>query len=193
MRSFVPLGLFLIFNVVFCLVLIYYWEEIKELGRWDYPFIFLISFIAGSSLPVPAPQIIVVFAMASVLNPLLVGLVSGLGAGVGGTMVYFFGRGGRWFFYRINSATMHGNGTVSRWTDMITRWAKNKGSLVVFLMSALFNPAFAPMALAMGAVRFNAVKFFLLCCAGNIMKSMVIAYAGYLGLGFLFRCLGINT
>lgn len=65
-----------------------------------------------------------------------------------------------------------------------------RGSIVVFVMSAMLNPAFAPMALAMGAIRFRPIKFFLLCVAGNVVKSLVIAYAGYLGLGTLLRWLG---
>ena len=57
-------------------------------------------------------------------------------------------------------------------------------------MSALLNPAFAPMAIAMGALRFRLIKFFAMCVAGNLVKAMVISYAGYLGVGSLIRWLG---
>jgi membrane protein DedA with SNARE-associated domain len=46
------------------------------------------------------------------------------------------------------------------------------------------------MAIAMGALRFRAMKFFVMCVAGNIVKAMVISYAGYLGVGTLLRWLG---
>ena len=69
-------------------------------------------------------------------------------------------------------------------------WAQRRGSVVVFVMSAMLNPAFAPMAIAMGALRFRLLQFFLMCVAGNIVKAMVISYAGYLGVGTLLRWLG---
>ena len=69
-------------------------------------------------------------------------------------------------------------------------WADKRGSVVVFLMSAMLNPAFAPMAITMGALRYRLAKFFIWCTAGNIVKSLVIAYFGFLGLGTLLEWLG---
>jgi hypothetical protein len=57
-------------------------------------------------------------------------------------------------------------------------------------MSAMLNPAFAPMAITMGALRFRLAKFFFWCSAGNIVKSLFIAYCGYFGLGTLLRWIG---
>ena len=60
---------------------------------------------------------------------------------------------------------------------------QKKGSIVVFVMSAMLNPVFAPMALALGALHFSRMKFLLLCVAGNVVKAAVVAYIGYIGLG----------
>jgi len=57
-------------------------------------------------------------------------------------------------------------------------------------MSAMLNPVFAPMAIALGAMKFRASKFFIMCVAGNMVKALVVAYAGYLGVGSLLRWLG---
>jgi membrane protein DedA with SNARE-associated domain len=68
--------------------------------------------------------------------------------------------------------------------------AQRRGSIVVFLMSAMLNPIFAPMAIAMGALRFRLPKFCAMCIAGSTVKSLVIAYAGYLGVGTFLRLFG---
>lgn len=60
----------------------------------------------------------------------------------------------------------------------------------MFVMSAILNPVFAPMAIAMGALRFRLFKFFIMCVAGNTLKALIIAYAGYFGVGSLLRWLG---
>jgi membrane protein DedA with SNARE-associated domain len=125
-----------------------------------------------------------------------VGLVSGFAAGIGGTLVYLFGRGGRRLFPKLGSLFPEmgdGSGFVSRWTSRIVGWAQRRGSIVVFVMSAVFNPLFAPMAIAMGTLRFRLFKFFLMCWAGNTVKSMFVAYCGYFGLGSLLRWLGISV
>jgi membrane protein DedA with SNARE-associated domain len=54
----------------------------------------------------------------------------------------------------------------------------------------MFNPVFAPMALTMGALRFKAFKFFIMCMLGNILKAFVVAYLGFFGIGFVQRLLG---
>jgi uncharacterized membrane protein YdjX (TVP38/TMEM64 family) len=60
-------------------------------------------------------------------------------------------------------------------------------------MSALLNPFFFPMAFAIGASRFKLWKFFIMCWAGNTVKSMMIAYLGYYGLGAILRAIGIDV
>ena len=187
--------MFLVLTLISCVALIYYWEEIKYLRNYGYPFVFLVSFLAGCSLPNPLPYIVVVFTVSSVLNPTLVGVTSGLGAGIGGTLVYLVGRGGRKFFLKIGSLSPNTSGTsvsASRWTSRIVDWAQRRGVIVVFIISAVFNPIFAPVAIALGVLRFRLWKFFLMCWAGNTVKGLTIAYCGYFGLGALLRWLEIN-
>jgi membrane protein DedA with SNARE-associated domain len=157
---------------------------------------FIFGLVAGSSLPVPLPYLVVTFTLGgmgrvtdNLLIPLLVGLSSGLGAGLGGTLVYLFGRGGSNLVFKMFMP--NGNNKVSPRMAKLLEWAENRGSIVVFFMSAMLNPAFAPMAIALGAMRFRLIKFFLWCTAGNMIKSLILAYCGYLGLGTLLRWLDI--
>jgi len=194
-RKYILGGLFLVLTLASCVALIYYLDEIEYLWRYGYPFVFLVSFLAGCSIPNPLPYIVVVFTLATKLNPALVGVTSGLGAGIGGTLLYLAGRGGGKFFSKIGFLSPNTGGTsafASRWTSRIVDWAQRRGGIVVFLISSVFTPIFAPAAIALGALRFRLWKFFLLCWIGNTVKSLTIAYCGYFGLGTLLRWLGIS-
>ena len=68
---------------------------------------------------------------------------------------------------------------------------QRRGSLTVFLMSAITNPLFYPFALTVGTLRFGLAKFFLLCWAGKTVKGIAIAHIGYFGLGYLLRWIGV--
>jgi len=63
--------------------------------------------------------------------------------------------------------------------------------MAVFVLSAVPNPVFAPVAVSMGTMRFSMVKFFVACWGGSTAKTMVLAYLGYLGLGSALRLLGV--
>ncbi|MBN1189850.1 MAG: VTT domain-containing protein [Dehalococcoidales bacterium] len=152
---------------------------------------FVIAFIAGSSIPTPISYLLLTFTFGGIpgMHPALVGLASGVGAGTGGTLVYLLGRSGRTFFPGLRGYSVDEQAS-NRLSAKFVDWAQRKGSVVVFFMSAMLNPVFAPMAIAMGALRFRMIKFFVMCVAGNIVKAMIIAYAGYLGVGTLLRWLG---
>jgi len=177
-------------TIAFCVAVIYYWGYINHLQNYGYLGPFLFGFIAGSSIPLPLPYLVVTFTFGGVLNPALVGVASGLGAGIGGTLVYLFGRGGRRLLPQLGFLSPDPDKPPSPRVARFHDWAHRKGSVVVFIMSAMLNPAFAPMAITMGALRFRLLKFFLWCSAGNIVKSLFIAYCGYFGLGTLLRWLG---
>lgn len=183
---------FLIFTVASCFVLIYYWHEVVKLQSYGYLGSFLIALLAGSSIPLPISYLLITFTFGGILNPALIALATGVGAGIGGTLVFLFGRGGRKFLPWLDhfSVDEEAHSRIARFMLRFMGWAEKRGSVVVFLMSAMLNPAFAPMAITMGALRFRTAKFLLLCIAGNTVKSLVIAYAGYLGLGSILRLLG---
>ena len=187
---------FLAITIISCVAVVVYWEEIQRFGSYGYPFVFVVSFFAGCSLPNPFPYIVVVFTLSSVLNPAFVGLVSGLAAGIGGTLVYIAARGGSKLLARFKIFSPDTNedsdSKIVRLMARMQAWAKRRGSIVVFFMSAMFNPLFLPMTFGMAVLRFQAWKFFLWCWAGNTVKSLFVAYCGYYGLGSLLRWAGVG-
>ena len=181
-------SIFLATTVISIFLIFRYWKEIADLKSYGYVGVFIIALIAGSSIPTPISYLLLTFTFGGILNPALVGVASGVGAGTGGTLVYLLGRGGGRF---IPGFGHYSDGQKSnKLYAKFTMWAQKRGSIVVFIMSAMLNPVFAPMAIAMGALNFRMIKFFILCVAGNLLKAMVISYLGYLGIGTLLRWFG---
>ena len=189
--------------VAACVVIVYYWQEISRFQSYGYLGLFFMGLLTGFSLPMPVPYMVVTFVLGGVLHPALVGAACGLGLGIGGTLLYLTGRGGRKFFPWSDVFAFDTNPSGDAPPSLMSRLlrraripqimaiARKRGSLVVFLMSAAINPFFIPMALGMGTLRFRLWKFFLMCWAGQTVKSIGIAYCGYLGLGTFLRWLEV--
>jgi membrane protein YqaA with SNARE-associated domain len=186
---------YILFSVIFVVtsaasifLVIHYWQEIAELQNYGYLGMFLIAFVAGSSIPTPVSYLLLTFTFGGILNPALVGVSAGVGAGIGGTLVFLLGRGGRRFFPGLKHYSPDESAS-NHLTNRFVKWSQRRGSIVVFLMSAMLNPVFAPMAIALGALRFRLIKFLVMCIAGNTLKAMIISYLGYLGVGSMLRWL----
>jgi membrane protein YqaA with SNARE-associated domain len=188
----------LLITVALCVVAIYYKDSFFDTHYFvQYGLIgmLIIAFLSGSLLSimaVPVPYWLIVFTLPSVLAarfnlgaPVLVGLVSALGASLGQLLTFMLGYGSRdlsqKLAYRVNRGLY----------DRAIRWAERHGSLSVFVMSALVNPLHLPMTLAIASLRYPSWKFFLFCFLGNAVKSTFIAFCGYLGLTSLFHLLGV--
>lgn len=180
-KEYIVGGLALAFTVAICVVAIYYWEDIRHLGRYGYIGAFIISILAGGTVFVPIPGLLVIFTLGGVLNPAIVGALSGLGEAIGSVGIYLAGYGGRRVFQNTN------HGLYSR----LSGWLRHRGSIAVFINSAIFNPLFYPFTAIAGMLRFGLLRFFLVCWAGKTVKGMIVAYAGYLGLRSVLHWLGM--
>jgi membrane protein YqaA with SNARE-associated domain len=176
-------------TVISVVLVLRYWHFFAGLQSYGYLGMFAVAFVAGSSLPSPVSYLLLTFTFGGILNPGYVGLAAGVGAGLGGTLVFLLGRGGRHFFPSLRRYSVDERAS-NKLGGKLMDLAQRHGSVVVFLMSALLNPVFAPMAIAMGALRFRLLQFMLMCVAGNLLKALIISYAGYLGVGTLLRWLG---
>lgn len=167
-------------TLALCVAVVIYWEYLGRFQQYEYLGVFIISILAGATVVVPVPSLIVVFTLGSVLAPAIIGALAGIGEASGSLVVYLTGYGGRKPSKAISS----------RFNARFEDWIRRRGSLAVFLMSAVFNPLFYPFAVVAGMMRFALVKFFLLCWAGKTVKNMGVAYLGYFGLGSLLRWVG---
>jgi len=143
----------------------------EQLRDYGYPGLFLISLIGNATVILPMPSFAVAFAMGGVLNPVAVGIVSGLGATLGEMTGYLAGVGGR--------AVIEKQPLYLR----LERWMRKGGPLVIFLLAAIPNPAFDVGGMMAGALRMPAWQFFLAGWAGKSLRFTLLALGGRLLLG----------
>jgi len=188
----------LVLTILLCLIAIYYKDYLlgaRYVATYGLLGMLIVAFLGGSVLSmiaIPVPYWLLVFTLPSILAPqfqigapVLVGVVSGVGASLGQLLTFMLGYGGRdlsqKLAYKFNRSLY----------DRALRWAQRHGSLAVFLMSAIINPFHLPMTLAMASLRYPVWKFLLFSLLGNLLKSSFIAFCGYFGLTSLFHFLGI--
>lgn len=172
---------------------VFYWEQVRALQGYGYAGAFLISVFGGATILAPIPMTPVVFALGTVmrppfapyLGPVFVGIAAGLGETLGGLSIYMTGYGGG-----TPLATTSRSRLRAAYSRMMG-WLERRGSLVLFVLSAVVNPFFYPAALAAGALRFGIKRYFFICWCGKTIKGVSVAAAGYWGLGGLLRMLGI--
>jgi len=176
-------------------------EYVSRLQTHSYLGLFLISLLAGAPIPIFTPGIIITFALGSILNPVLVGIVAGMGNAVGNIFAYYTGHGGIRFFSTIavsNQANEFASNRIGQffkkinWTRLLG-FANRHGFMGIFLFSVFPNPLLTPMVISLGAARFNFMKFLLACWAGQTIQAMILAYMGHLGLRSLLHIFGISN
>jgi uncharacterized membrane protein YdjX (TVP38/TMEM64 family) len=173
-----------ILTLVMAVAVVYYWEFVRALEGYGYIGVFLISVLGGGTIVIPVPMLAVVFALGGVLIPYWVGIAAGVGETVGGLTIYMTGHG-------AGTALFRSNGRLQKAYLRIMDMMERRGSLTLFLLSAILNPFFYPAALAAGACRFGVKRYFLITWAGKTIKGLTVAYAGFWGLRGLLRWLGM--
>jgi membrane protein DedA with SNARE-associated domain len=188
----------LLITISICVVAIYYKDyllDTKYLATYGLLGMLIVAFLGGSILSliaVPVPYWLLVFTLPSIVAPqfqigapILVGLVSGLGATLGQLLTFVLGYGSRDLSEKL--VCKFNSGLY----DRAMNWAQRHGSVAVFVMTALANPLHLPLSIAMASLRFPIWKYFLYSLLGNVFKSSLIAFCGYFGLTSLFKLLGI--
>ncbi len=153
------------------IVLLRRYIHLHELRQYGYAGLFLISLIGNATVILPVPSFAVAFAMGGVLNPIGVGIVSGLGATIGEMTGYLAGVGGR--------AVIEKQAIYVR----LEKWMRKGGPLVIFVLAAIPNPFFDVGGMVAGALRMPAWQFFLAGWAGKSVRFMLLALSGQFLLG----------
>ncbi len=150
-------------------------DQAQKFAAYGYPGIFLISLLANATLILPAPGVAIVFAMGSVFNPFLVGIVAGAGSAVGEISGYMAGFSGQVLAERTKVYVR------------IEHWMEHYGMLTIFLLAAVPNPFFDLGGMAAGALKMPLHKFLISCLLGKIIKMWAFAYAGAYSINWLFN------
>jgi membrane protein YqaA with SNARE-associated domain len=198
-RKYIAIGLLaalIIISVGGSVYLFLNWEIVEQLQSKGLLGLFIISLFAGSPIPIPTPSMILTFTFGSLLNPVLVGLVSGIGNGIGNAFIYWSGRGGHAFFKSFTvpdegSEPKSWIGRLFKKVPNLLNRARGRVLLTVFLLSIYPNPVLTPMIVGMGASRFSFTRFFVVICVGKTVQSMILSYLGYFGLRSFLRYIGV--
>lgn len=191
-------ALAIVVTIALFAVAFYYRDELMSTG-WVAQFgllgVLIAAFIAGSTFSItaiPVPYYLLVLGLPplvadqwGILAPVWVGLLAAIGSSLGQLITFMIGYGSRGLSQKVSSRIS------GRFYDRAISWAERHGSLAVFLMSAVVNPLHLPMTIAIATLRYPPHKFFFFCFLGSSVKSLLLAFAGYYGLGSLFSWLEV--
>jgi len=181
-RDYVLGGLSVLLTIALCVLVVVYWQEFMQFTKYGYIGAFIVSFLAGITVLVPVPSVFIVFTLGAVLNPVLVGLIAGVGEATGSMGVYLTGLSSARAFHALDHTVM----------AKFRAWIKSRGALSVFAMSAIFNPLFFPFTAIAGMMHYGWWRFFLLCLAGKSLKNILVAAAGYYGFKLIINLVGVH-
>jgi uncharacterized membrane protein YdjX (TVP38/TMEM64 family) len=150
-------------------------DIVDELKVYGYLGAFLILLISSATIVVPVPGLIIVFALGALLNPFLLGLVSGVGGTIGEMTGYLLGYSGR---AAIKNISLY---------NRMEKWMRRWGGVTIFVLAVIPNPVFDVAGAVAGALRFPVWKFCVYGGAGRIIKNTLVAFAGAWGLEFVLR------
>lgn len=145
--------------------------DVERWGAYGYLGTFLLTLLSSATVLVPSVALgaALKFGAATTLNPLLVGLISGIAAGLGESTGYLAGRSG------AELAHVQTRPAYQR----IAAWVERRGTLTVFMLAAVPLPLIDLAGLAAGALGMSFVRFELACLAGKITRFIPVALLGY--------------
>jgi uncharacterized membrane protein YdjX (TVP38/TMEM64 family) len=139
--------------------------------------LFGLAVLSSATLILPAPGLALTAVAGSAGDPILVGIVAGLGQAVGELTGYAAGRNGRSFLPDSPAATR-----IAGW---LARW----GMALIFVLALIPNPVFDVAGIAAGALKMPVLRYLGAAAAGKILKNIVVA-GGAASLGGLLGAVG---
>ncbi|MEM3531182.1 MAG: VTT domain-containing protein [Nitrososphaerales archaeon] len=146
-------------------------EIIKGMG---YAGAFLSGFLATSTLFLSVfPSYIIIPLLVGVasLNPLLVGILAGLGAGLGQYLHYYVGVGGRYVLSEKRKESL------AKWRLKLEKYGL--WLIILFALTPLTPDDL--IWIPLGLIGYPKVKALLAAITGKIILNLFYAYAGYFG------------
>ena len=135
--------------------------------QYGYAGAFLISIFGNFTIFFPVPFTITIYAFGATLNPLLLGLVCGLGSTVGEFSAYLVGVGGRKVI----------EGRYEERLESAKRLIQRYGAAIIFLFALLPLPDDVIL-IPLGVLRYDLKKALGAMFLGKTIMLTIVAYAG---------------
>jgi membrane protein YqaA with SNARE-associated domain len=149
-------------------------------NTWGYLGVFLIGLVSSATLFIPTPAFLIVFIVAPLFNPVLLGFFAGLGAAIGEMSGYLIGLGGEHVLLKH-----HGK----RLKEIEKYFEKHGSQAIIFVFAATPLP-FDIVGLFCGVVKYPLKWFFTFTLLGKLVKYWFIAFAGFYGMGWIMNMFG---
>lgn len=143
-------------------------DGMERLGNFGYLGVFVLILLASATIVLPSPALGAALLAGKTLNPWLVGVLSGVAAGLGEITGYMAGYSG---------STM---AMQSRFYPRIARWVQRWGVLTVFCLAAVPSPLIDLAGIAAGTMRMPFHRYLLACILGKIIRFIGVAWLGRL-------------
>ena len=135
---------------------------------------FLISIFGNFTIFFPVPYVLTIYAFGATLNPIVLGVVCGLGSTIGEFSAYLIGMGGRKVFEerygeRLENAKL-----------LIQKY----GMLIIFLFALLPLPDDLIL-IPLGMMKYDLRKALLAAFFGKVGMCMTVAFAGRFTITFV--------
>jgi len=163
--------------VVFSIAIYFSKGLTGDVEAYGYLGVFIIAILGAAVIIVPVPHLPFIFVMGAILNPWLVGLMAGLGEPIGEIPAYMAGFSGR--------SSMQNRKVYIK----LRGWMQRRGTVVLFLFSAIPNFFFDIVGAVAGAMRYPFWKYMLVVFAGKTVKGLLVAFAGHWALRLLLNFL----
>jgi membrane protein YqaA with SNARE-associated domain len=154
-------------------------DRFAELAALGYGGITAVSLLSSATIILPAPSLLLVFAMGSALPPVLVGLAAGVGEALGELTGYTAGFAGR--------AVVEEQKTY----EWLKSWMERHGGITILVLSIVPNPLFDLAGIAAGTLHYPLWRFLTICWVGKTIKTTLVALAGAWSLDVIKPFLGM--
>ncbi len=140
----------------------------SRLGSYGYGILFILTLLSSATVVLPSPALAAALQASKTLDPLAVGLIGGLAAGIGEATGYLAGRSG------TEIAHLRERPIGRRVERYVERW----GVLCVFVLAAIPLPLIDLAGIAAGTLGVPFWRFETACIAGKTVRFLLVAFAG---------------
>ncbi len=154
-------------TVILTIALVLLPIDASRWGSFSYVALFFLTLLSSATIILPSPALAAALIAAKTLDPVMVGVVSGLAAGLGESTGYIAGRSG--------SDLLHERPLGQRVEGWVRRW----GMLTVFVLAAIPLPIIDLAGIAAGSLRLGFWRFVLACIAGKTVRFLLVAFIGH--------------
>ncbi len=157
----------LVFSIIIVAVILLFSDQISELSVYGYVGAFLIALLGSATIILPSPAFAAIIAMSASLDPVLLGIVAGIGSGLGEITGFLAGNGAR-------TALNH----HIKETKKIEEIVKKYDVAGIFVLSFIPNPLFDIAGIIAGGLKIHWINFLSACILGRVFRYVLLALLG---------------